>query len=107
MHNDHYEVDFIPKLTQLDSIVSWVFLGANTISYNFRTEDPWFPARTSKSRFVAHARESDSDEAPYFADDPTSVLGCSKQRFIYNPDLIDSDCMNSLSRNESIFAIQK
>jgi hypothetical protein len=105
----HYDVDFIPQLTVSDALVSLVFLDTDLILYNYKTDDPWFSARTPRSRFDTSANVSEAarDEGPYFADEPVGVLGCSTQRFICNPDSPDAECINSLSRNKSVFAIQK
>ncbi|KAH7093216.1 hypothetical protein FB567DRAFT_575963 [Paraphoma chrysanthemicola] len=59
------------------------------------------PGRTYRTASAA------SDDGPYFADQPVGVLGCSTQRFICNPDAPEADCINSMSRNKSVLAIQK
>ncbi|KAH7083074.1 hypothetical protein BKA63DRAFT_502200 [Paraphoma chrysanthemicola] len=106
---DHYNVNFIPELTVPGALVSLLFLDTDLILYNYKTDDPWFSARTPMSIFDVSANTSSaaSDNGPYFADQPVGVLGCSTQRFICNPDAPDADCINSMSRNKSVLAIQK
>jgi hypothetical protein len=102
-------VNFIPQLTIPNAMVSLVFLDNDLILYNYKTDDPWYSAHTPISKFdsTANASEAANDEGPYFADEPVGVLGCSTRRFICNPDMPGAECINSLSRNKSVLAIQR
>lgn len=88
-------------------MISLLFLDSSGIIYTEPTDDPWFLATTDASvRFV----DSRFEPGNYYAADGVGVLGCSTRRYICNPDLPNSECINSLSRegsNGSISAIRK
>jgi hypothetical protein len=102
-------MNLIPQLTVPGSLVSLIFLDANSILYAFKTDDPWFSATTPESKLGPNANISDAsgEEGFYFADEPVGVLGCSTQRFICNPNMPNAECTNFMGQNKSIFAIQK
>jgi hypothetical protein len=69
---------FIPQLSLPHSQTSLYFLEASTIGYMFRTEDPWFSA---KSICLG------GNGTWCSADEPSAPVGCATTHLYCNPDL--------------------
>jgi hypothetical protein len=107
---DGYDIDFVSVLGRSDAIVSLIFLDTDLVLYDHPTDDTWFSATTLVFDAIAKTPKV-SPNAPtynqYFPDEPVGVLGCATQRFFCNPDMPDTECVNSLHRNKSVFAIER
>lgn len=91
-------------------MVSLLFLDTDLILYDHRTDDPWFSATTLVRDAIANISKVSKESSTYyqyFPDEPVGVLGCATQRFFCNPDMPDTECVNSLHRNKSVLAIER
>ncbi|KAF3038648.1 hypothetical protein E8E12_005459 [Didymella heteroderae] len=107
---DGYDIDFVPYLRRSNAMVSLLFLDTDLILYDHRTDDPWFSATTLVRDAIANISKVSKEASThnqYFPDEPVGVLGCATQRFFCNPDMPDTECINSLHQNKSVLAIQR
>jgi hypothetical protein len=77
--------DPIPQLHRADADVMLFFLTARGIKYNKAVNDPWFSAHRDGP---THGNIfNDTQNPTYLQDEPLSVLGCTMQMQICNPNL--------------------
>jgi hypothetical protein len=93
--SSYEDTKLIPELMQSHDMVSLVFLDSSELLYLNRTTDPWFSATTPA--------DNSTEDAGYFADQDSGVLGCAMRRLMCNPLLPDeTGCVNLFANNETI-----